>query len=302
METLQLMREMKTEIMALRTEVANLTTKLNQAITMGAVRKQVVAEENRCLARTFYEYRDGECFHMNRDGTAIKMRDDPANLYGDRCVRKVIEGKEFCHHHLSPKHGIWGKQYSGPLLKSIERLTGDTSDSTVAKERNMCYARVFNPKLHLDAEKRPIVMEDRDPKNLYGDRCNRKSCADSKYCSAHKKRIIHGVWNGDYEGPLRTAIRKARLAAVKDLKSMNDEIDKELCHIEESESEEEVVEDIDEDGNINVYPTAIDGTTYYMPKRGIDVYNAEGEHIGQYDREARDWIEKFSLQNDDDDE
>jgi hypothetical protein len=214
------------------------------------------------------------------------MRDDPTNLYGDRCVRKATTGKTFCHHHYSPKHGVWNGAYDGPLLRAIEKLNGGV-------EREQCYARMFNASEHLDKNKKPVVMEGRDEKNLYGGRCNRNA-KDGKFCGVHKKNHSHGVWNGDYEGKLREAIHKMKVEERR--KKMAHEPIPEESHfdITEEHEEEHNEEEYESDGSLDVYPINIDGKTYYMPKKGIDVYDIDGESIGTYDRELGEWIEMYN--------
>lgn len=75
----------------------------------------------------------------------------------------------------------------------------------VHSNSNRCCARVFNPIVHLDENKRLKGMRD-DPANLYGDRCKFKKLDDIDFCTIHSKKQKNGIWGTDYSGPLKALI------------------------------------------------------------------------------------------------
>ena len=73
-------------------------------------------DDTRCCARSFYEKEHIE------DGVAKVMRDDPENLYGDRCKFKKTGDIEFCKHHSEKQPlGVWGGEYSGKFKAIVEK-------------------------------------------------------------------------------------------------------------------------------------------------------------------------------------
>jgi hypothetical protein len=73
-------------------------------------------DECRCCARTFDK-------KAHLDGSKLKtMTDDPANLYGDRCKAKKLNGSDFCSIHTKKGHknGTWNAEYDGELKDLID--------------------------------------------------------------------------------------------------------------------------------------------------------------------------------------
>jgi hypothetical protein len=154
-------------------------------------------------------------------------------------------------------------------------------------------------------------MEGRDSKNLYGGRCAKMTRGDNKFCATHQKNRPNGVWNGDYEGPLREAIRKMSVEQKQKQKKsdkssskqhecaidIEEEIKKEFLSEPNLNSESEYEEEEEEEEEL-MDPVKIDGKRYFMPKNSIKVYDADGTLIGHYDRDTKDWIEKFNLESD----
>ncbi len=91
--------------------------------------RAIPEDDARCCARSFYE-KD----HL--DGAILKvMRDDSANLYGDRCKFKKTGDAEFCKHHSEKQPlGIWGAEYSGKFKAYVEKTESDSESEAVAEK------------------------------------------------------------------------------------------------------------------------------------------------------------------------
>ena len=75
-------------------------------------------DETRCCARSLYEKDHIEA------GKLKVMRDDEANLYGDRCKFKKVGEADFCKHHSEKQPlGVWGSEYSGKFQVLVEKLS-----------------------------------------------------------------------------------------------------------------------------------------------------------------------------------
>jgi hypothetical protein len=75
-------------------------------------------DETRCCARSLYEKDHTEA------GKLKVMRDDEANLYGDRCKFKKVGEADFCKHHSEKQPlGVWGGEYSGKFQVLVEKLS-----------------------------------------------------------------------------------------------------------------------------------------------------------------------------------
>lgn len=81
-------------------------------------RKKELTDEERCLARTVYED-----VHLEKStGTLKIMRDDPKNLYGDRCKCRHKQGGKFCTRHSGFQPlGVWNDIYYGKLQDYVEK-------------------------------------------------------------------------------------------------------------------------------------------------------------------------------------
>ncbi len=78
--------------------------------------KKELTDENRCMARTFYEDNHLEA------GLLKVMREDKKNLYGDRCKCRKKEEGHFCTRHSGWQSlGIWNGVYSGKLLDYVNK-------------------------------------------------------------------------------------------------------------------------------------------------------------------------------------
>lgn len=80
--------------------------------------KTELTDEERCMARTVYED-----IHLDKSSGTLKvMRDDPKNLYGDRCKCRHKEGGKFCTRHSGFQPlGVWNSIYYGKLLDYVEK-------------------------------------------------------------------------------------------------------------------------------------------------------------------------------------
>ena len=85
--------------------------------------RAVPEDETRCCARSFYE-------NLHLEGGVLKvMRDDPANLYGDRCKFKKSGETDFCKHHADKQTlGIWDGEYSGKFKIYVEKTESESEE------------------------------------------------------------------------------------------------------------------------------------------------------------------------------
>ena len=92
------------------------TEKKSRTRSAPAKPRAIPEDDTRCCARSFYEKEHIE------DGVAKVMRDDPENLYGDRCKFKKTGDIEFCKHHSEKQPlGVWGAEYSGKFKVIVEK-------------------------------------------------------------------------------------------------------------------------------------------------------------------------------------
>lgn len=85
------------------------------------VRKEI-PDEQRCMCRTFAYEREE---YMSADGKAKVMREDPKNLYGDRCKKRKYLHYDFCGFHgANQPYGIWNGEYKGRLLVAKQKAEG----------------------------------------------------------------------------------------------------------------------------------------------------------------------------------
>jgi hypothetical protein len=79
-------------------------------------RKELTGDE-RCMARTVYEK-----IHLDEHNLLKVMRDEPNNLYGDRCKFPKKEKGHFCTRHSGYQSlGVWNGEYSGKLLDYVDK-------------------------------------------------------------------------------------------------------------------------------------------------------------------------------------
>jgi len=104
-------------------------------------------DEVRCCARSLYE-KD----HLEA-GKPKAMRDDEANLYGDRCKFKKVGETEFCKHHAEKQPlGVWGAEYAGKFHALVQKLNAPVEDKPKA-------AKEDKPKTEKPAKKSKVAAE-----------------------------------------------------------------------------------------------------------------------------------------------
>jgi hypothetical protein len=101
------------------------TPRVKKELTDNTTRTRDVLDEDRCMCRTMYHK-----IHLNSDRKTLKiMRDDPKNLYGDRCKNRKSSkpGSLFCTRHSTDQpYGIWNGIYDGECLKFVNNTEGKT--------------------------------------------------------------------------------------------------------------------------------------------------------------------------------
>jgi hypothetical protein len=105
------------------------TEKKTRTRSAPAKPRAIPDDDTRCSARSFYEKEHIE------DGVAKVMRDDPENLYGDRCKFKKTGDIEFCKHHSEKQPlGVWGGEYSGKFKAIVEKTENPEAVATAPKK------------------------------------------------------------------------------------------------------------------------------------------------------------------------
>lgn len=88
-------------------------------------KKKELSLDERCMARTIYEN-----IHLESNGLLKVMRDDPKNLYGDRCKCRKRDSSHFCTRHSGWQSlGVWNGEYSGKFYEYVEK----TENGSVCK-------------------------------------------------------------------------------------------------------------------------------------------------------------------------
>ena len=92
--------------------------------------KKEVSSEKRCMARTIFE-----SIHME-NGLLKKMREDPKNLYGDRCKNHKNKSSNFCtRHSYWQTLGVWNGEYRNKFEKYVKKKENPSKKSDVKEKR-----------------------------------------------------------------------------------------------------------------------------------------------------------------------
>jgi hypothetical protein len=115
--------------------------------------RAVPEDDTRCCARSFYE-------NQHLEGGLLKvMRDDSANLYGDRCKFKKSGETEFCKHHADKQPlGIWDGEYSGKFKMYVEKTESESEDKPAAASTKS----IVEKKAEKAAITIPVIEEDEE--------------------------------------------------------------------------------------------------------------------------------------------
>jgi hypothetical protein len=210
-------------------------------------------DEVRCCARSLYE-KD----HLE-GGKPKVMRDDEANLYGDRCKFKKVGETEFCKHHAEKQPlGVWGGEYSGKFHTLVQKLNAPAEEPKVVKEAKPKAANVAK-------EDKPKAAKEDKPKTEK---------------PAKKSKVAAEVCELIEEEPETPAVEKPK-AAKEDKPKAAPAATKPVAP--EPAEDEEVAE---------VEECEIDGKTYLRDNEGT-IYDMESEEeVGQYNFKTKKWTKR----------
>lgn len=146
-----------------------------------------------------------------------------------------------------------------------------------------CNARTFNKKIHLN-EDRTLKVNEEDPKNQYGGRCQFEKKDGTHFCSKHKIAQKYGVWNKHYDDELKKYMDKNKcLIESKETKIKKQSI---TISYELTQEQKKLLEEEDETPTIEGEDININGIEYTIDSNNI-VWNDEGEKVGIYDIEKK---------------
>jgi hypothetical protein len=222
-------------------------------------------DDTRCCARSFYEHD-----HLDENKQIKVMRDDEANLYGDRCKKTKTDG-DFCNtHNKGQPLGVWGNGYDGKLKKRIDKLNAPAQEPKPKADKA---EKVAKPK----ADKAEKVAKPKTDKA--------EKVAKPKTDKAEK------VAKPKAEKP------KAK-PKVAECEIETDEEEKEIEE-EDEETETETKTDpkpiapAEDEEAVGVEECEIEGKAYLRDDKG-NIYDAETEeHLGIYNFKAKKWVKLF---------
>ena len=213
--------------------------------------RAVPEDDTRCCARSFYEKE-----HL--DGGILKvMRDDPANLYGDRCKFKKSGETDFCKHHADKQTlGIWDGEYSGKFKIYVEKTESESEEKPAPKATKSISAK--------KAESTPEEPSTPAPS---------------------KKSIDIPMMEEDEEVD-EEAVRKELAAQMKK------KAEEKKAAAKKPEPEPEPESAKDEEG-LSVEEFEIEGTTYLIDEDG-NVYDCDTQdQVGIYNKTKGKWIQRM---------
>ena len=213
--------------------------------------RAIPEDDTRCCARSFYEKEHIE------DGVAKVMRDDPENLYGDRCKFKKTGDIEFCKHHSEKQPlGVWGAEYSGKFKVIVEKTENPEANVAPAPKK---------------AVAKPVLVDDDNESEAESEAEEEvEEEAEIVMAPPSPKKTVTAA-------PVAVAAAPAKKAVVAPAPAKAKPIPK------EEPVEEEAAE---------VEECTIEGKTYLKDEEGI-IYNPETEDpIGKYNFKTKKWILK----------
>jgi hypothetical protein len=228
------------------------TEKKSRTRSAPAKPRAIPEDDTRCSARSFYEKEHIE------DGVAKVMRDDPENLYGDRCKFKKTGDIEFCKHHSEKQPlGVWGAEYSGKFKVIVEKTENGEAAPATKK-----------------AVAKPVLVDDDNEESEAEAESDAEEEVEEEaeiHLSPPSPKIVVAA-------PVTVAapVKKAAPAPVTV-----------AAPVKPAPKEEPVEEEAAE-----VEECTIDGVTYLKDEEGI-VYDPESEDpVGKYNFKTKKWILK----------
>jgi hypothetical protein len=233
------------------------TEKKSRTRSAPAKPRAIPEDDTRCSARSFYEKEHIE------DGVAKVMRDDPENLYGDRCKFKKTGDIEFCKHHSEKQPlGVWGAEYSGKFKVIVEKTeNGEAAPAPAPKK----------------AVAKPVLVDDDNEESEAEAESDAEAEAESdaeeeaEIVMAPPSPKIVVAAPVTVAAPVKKAAPVAAPAPAKAKPAPKEEEEEEAAEVEEC---------------------VIDGKTYLKDEEGV-VYDPETEDpVGKYNFKLKKWILK----------
>ncbi len=211
--------------------------------------RAVPDDEIRCCARAFYEAE-----HLENGKLKI-MREDTANLYGDRCKFKKSGESDFCKNHSEKQpHGIWDGEYAGKFANKIKKTEEHDEESDSESEEEV-------------EVKAPIKVK--------------KSMAVKKPVKETPK-----------ETPKKSVSKKISKKVVEEFSDSETECDSDKCDSDNcsTSDEDDYYNSKLAEAGVEFDLIEFDDIDYLIDDDG-NVYDAEDEKkLGVYDRKKKVWI------------
>lgn len=241
-------------------------------------------DDVRCMARTL-----DEKIHTatgTKGGRLLVMRDDPANLYGDRCKFKKTGDKDFCkHHEHNQTLGVWNGEYRDRFLQAVEKTESEsetqkktkTSTSEPKKLMKASPATVKAPavkksQVQVKAKSESDTEEDEDLQQPLS--IQRKTTVIDEEVSKAKAKAEE----------VSKPKADAKVLSIDDLEEESETVSQPKEKEEEEEEEDDAVETVS---------CEIDGQTYQRDEDG-NIYDDDGNAVGVYNFETQKWTKKYS--------
>jgi hypothetical protein len=236
----------------------------------------------RCCARSLYE-KD----HLE-GGKPKVMRDDEANLYGDRCKFKKVGETEFCKHHAEKQPlGVWGAEYSGKFHTLVQKLNAP------AEEPKPKVVKEAKPKAAAEEDKPKAAKEDK-PKT---EKPAKKSKVAAEVCELTEEEPETPATEPVVEQPKAAKEDKPKAAKEDKPKAAKEDKPK-AAKVEQPKAApapatKPVAPEPAEDEEVaEVEECEIDGKTYLRDNEGT-IYDMESEEeVGQYNFNTKKWIKR----------
>jgi hypothetical protein len=238
--------------------------KIDRTRAAPAKPRGIPEDDVRCCARSLYE-KD----HL--EGGKLKvMRDDEANLYGDRCKFKKVDETEFCKHHATKQPlGVWGAEYSGKFHVLVEKLNAPVEEPKAAKAAKEDKPKAKKPKAAEEVCELTEDAVDESPAPVPEKPKAAAPAPKPKTEKPAKKSKVAAEVDETDEVPAPAPEKPKAVAAVENKPEPAE--DEEVAEVEECE---------------------IDGKTYLRDNEGT-IYDMDSEEeVGKYNFKTNKWVKR----------
>jgi hypothetical protein len=278
-------------------------------------KRAIPDDEERCMARTLDEKIHTE--NGSRGGILKVMREDPLNLYGDRCLGKKSGDCDFCKiHEFKQTLGVWDGEYRDRFRLAVEK---SESESSKKGSRGRSVPPALKKKIQEDEEEEEVPVAKIVRKPSAAVRAASKAPVAKKAVPKEKASIFSddeeepkassrapvpkkavpkekaSIFSDDEEEPkalgrapskaLGPSGRAPKTLSVEDLQL--DSPPKKVLKMADSQETEPL-----EEAEVEAVDIEIEGEKYSIDKEG-NVYNEEGEAVGVYNVEKKTWTVRY---------